>query len=210
MAGVAIRERRVAIGVIIAAPIVRLTLMTGGWGDGPLFPVATSIDAVAMGCLLALVQRELEGWRALFAHRHFWAILTFTGLIPLLDLTRHGRLYQVIGVPLLHTGIALCIQNAMIMRYRALNAPVSVWIGTLSYSLYLWHRPFDESSSHSWYTLFPANIVLMLGAAVGSYYLVERPMLNLRARWTVARSSPDVSQLRDIAVPPALPRNVAS
>ena len=204
MAAAAVRERKVAIAVAIAAPIVRLILLTGGWGNGPLFPVATSIDALAMGCLLALVQVRLERWRALFAHRHFWIVWIMTGLIPLLDLTRHGRTYQVAGVPLLHLGIALCMQNAIVRRYRVLNASVPVWIGSISYSLYLWHRPFDDPSSQAWYTLFPANLILMLGASVVSYYVVERPILNLRARRTL-QSSPSAGELTEIAVPSALP-----
>lgn len=205
MAAAASRERRIAIGVAIAAPIARFVLMTGGWGNGLLFPVTTSIDALAMGCLLALLQMRLEKWRGLFAHRHFWIVWLFTGVIPLLDLTRHGRLYQVAGLPLLHAGIALCMQNAIIMGYRVLNTSVSMWIGSISYSLYLWHRLFDDSSSQSWYTLFPANVVLMVGAAVASYYLVERPMLNLRAQRVVQLSSSEADQSGKIGIPSALP-----
>lgn len=201
MAIAAVYERKVAIGVVIAAPIVRLVLITAGWNDGPLFPVATSIDALAVGCLLALAQTRLEKWRAPFTHRHFWIVWVLTALIPSIDLARHGRIYQTFGVPLLHIGIALCIQNAIVMGYRWLNASIPVWIGTISYSLYLWHRPFDEQSSRSWYALFPVNVALMVGVAVASYYLVERPMLNLRARRALQLSSPDVSRAPDIRVP---------
>lgn len=180
MATAVIRERRVAVGVILLAPLVRLLLISGGWSNGPLFPLATSVDALAMGCLLALTQDTLSKWSKLFTHRRFWVIWLLTALLPLIDLAGHGRIYQVAIVPVLHVGIALCMQNAIVIRHRVLNSAISIWIGTISYSLYLWHRPFDEASSHSWYAAFPANFLLMLGAALASYYFVEQPMLKLR------------------------------
>jgi peptidoglycan/LPS O-acetylase OafA/YrhL len=178
----AIRERRVAVGVILLAPIARLVLITGGWNNGPLFPMATSIDALAMGCLLALTQDALGKWSKVFTDRRFWLIWLLTALLPLIELAGHGRMYQVAVVPVLHLGIALCMQNAMVMRHRVLNSAIAIWIGTISYSLYLWHRPFDEASTHSWYAAVPANLLLMLGAALASYYFVEQPMLKLRDR----------------------------
>jgi peptidoglycan/LPS O-acetylase OafA/YrhL len=182
MAVSVISERKVAIGVTLLAPIVRFILIRGGWNNGPLYPMATSVDALATGCLLALFQPELAKRWGMLASRRFWIVGLLTSLIPLLDLAGHARIYQCAGVPLLNVGIALCMQNAMAMRYRVLNASVPLWIGTISYSLYLWHRPFDDPSVHSWYTAFPANLLCTLVAAIASYYLVEQPVLKLRAR----------------------------
>lgn len=194
MAIAAVRARSLAIAVVLLAPVVRLVLITGGWSNGPLFPMATSIDALAMGCLLALAQQKLNERKEFFTHRHFWIVWLFTASIPLLELAGHGRIYQTAALPLLHAGIALCMQNAIFVGYRALNASVSVWIGTISYSLYLWHRPFDDPAPHLWYAAFPANLFLMLGVATASYYLVEQPMLKLRDRRSLKPSGPDRRQ----------------
>lgn len=205
MASAVLREHRVAIGVAVLAPVARLVLITAGWSNGPLFPMATSVDALAAGCLLALSQETLGKWQSFITHRRFWVVWLLTALLPLAELSRHGRIYQVLVLPVLHTGIALCLQNAMSVRYRALDAPFPVWVGTISYSLYLWHRPFDDASSHSWCMFFPADLILMVGAALASYYLVEQPMLKLRDRRPTKLFRQGVSHREEIVTTPVMP-----
>ena len=63
-----------------------------------------------------------------------------------------------------------------------------VWIGKISYGLYLWHFPILEASkklfegrmSYFLYTL--TGMVVSLLVATASYYLLERPLLGLRRR----------------------------
>jgi len=57
-----------------------------------------------------------------------------------------------------------------------------VWVGVLSYSLYLWQQPFLNPMTSAWYTAFPVNVALACGAALISYYVIERPALRLRDR----------------------------
>lgn len=71
---------------------------------------------------------------------------------------------------------------------RALARPVLIWIGTISYGLYIWHEPvllwLDQHSqlSHD-PAAFPALAVMLcvLGTAAGalSYYAIEKPLRNL-------------------------------
>jgi peptidoglycan/LPS O-acetylase OafA/YrhL len=62
-------------------------------------------------------------------------------------------------------------------------------IGTISYSLYLWQEPLLNPYYRSWFTAFPANMMLALLAAIASYYGVERPILRLRDRRVPAPAS---------------------
>jgi peptidoglycan/LPS O-acetylase OafA/YrhL len=175
--------RRVALCVVVIDPVLRLILAGTRMGQGVNFYFPLLADSIATGCLLALFQPEIQKYRCFFTARWFGVIWALTFAIPLVPYLPHSaRLYQCVGLPLLHIGIALCIQNAMLVRYRILNASVPVWIGVVSYSLYLWHVPFAEIPRHVWYTTFPTNISLAFVVAALSYYAVERPVLRFRDR----------------------------
>jgi peptidoglycan/LPS O-acetylase OafA/YrhL len=72
---------------------------------------------------------------------------------------------------------------------RALNHPVAVGLGVLSYSLYLWHTAFIAREP-AWYAAFPLNLVFILAAAGLSYTLIERPFLSLKAGLGARRTPP--------------------
>ena len=56
-----------------------------------------------------------------------------------------------------------------------LNSPVLIWIGLLSYSLYVWQMPFLNPA----YKIKPALAVLLVFATASlSYYFWERPILK--------------------------------
>jgi peptidoglycan/LPS O-acetylase OafA/YrhL len=59
-----------------------------------------------------------------------------------------------------------------------------MWLGRISYSLYLWQQLFFYAQSRQ-----PAYTLLFaLGLASLSYYLVEQPMLRLRQNKVIAAS----------------------
>src|ERR1022692_2587142 len=61
--------------------------------------------------------------------------------------------------------------------YRALNWSPVVWLGRISYSLYLWQELFCSNASlHLKYF----SVVPALACACLSYYCVEQPILRLR------------------------------
>ena len=65
---------------------------------------------------------------------------------------------------------------------RVLNAAPLVFVGWLSYSLYLWQQPFLNRPSASPLAAFPLNILIVTALAVGSYFIVERPSLVFSKR----------------------------
>jgi peptidoglycan/LPS O-acetylase OafA/YrhL len=186
--------RRLALCTFVIDPVLRVALATAGRPQGTysFFPLVA--DALATGCLLALFQPALDKHRGFFQWRGFLLIWGLTFTLPLMA-EPHARFYLFAGMTILHVGIALCIQNAMVMRYRLLNATVPVWIGTISYSLYLWQEPFLNPYYRSWFTAFPANMMLALLAAIASYYGVERPILRLRDRRVPAPASSEPGRL---------------
>jgi peptidoglycan/LPS O-acetylase OafA/YrhL len=173
-------RHRVAIllGVIVLAPIFSTACFyfkvpNGGYG---MFP--TVADNLAIGCLLAIVSSRLPkipGWAALI-------MLLAVVLIPsFAAITRMRTLVELFVLsPILHCAIAGLVLHVIQSPYRILNLAPVVWLGRISYSLYLWQEPFFFAQSRQ-----PAYMLLVaVGVACLSYYLVEQPVLRLRGRKT--------------------------
>lgn len=75
-----------------------------------------------------------------------------------------------------------------VCEHRAL-----VWLGMMSYSLYLWQQLFLVTREPSWGLLreFPMNLACVFAAALLSNRLIERPALRLRRRWSPAPTRAD-------------------
>ena len=56
----------------------------------------------------------------------------------------------------------------------ALSSKLLVWIGTISFSLYIWQQPFAMSRPHP-VILRAVPLAAAIACAVLSYYLIERP-----------------------------------
>jgi peptidoglycan/LPS O-acetylase OafA/YrhL len=61
-----------------------------------------------------------------------------------------------------------------------LNWGPMVWIGQLSYSLYLWQQVFCWHSQLPWLGQFPQNLIAAFVAAALSYYILEAPFAKIR------------------------------
>ncbi len=196
---------RLAFGALAFAPFLRLVLAKIGPPLGTpsvidsIFPCV--IDSLAAGCLLALYQTQFRKHRSFFAWRGFPLIWAITLSIPvlqhyhdILNFWHVSGLVQVSALSVFNLGIVLCIQNAITVRPLLLNTPMLVWIGNLSYSLYLWNMPFTDPNARSWATTFPQNLFLTVLAATFSFYAVEQPIRKLRERRAkTVKSSPRVA-----------------
>lgn len=68
------------------------------------------------------------------------------------------------------------------VAHRMLNCRPMVWIGQLSYSIYLWQQFFTIEDHGRWWQRLPTNVCLILAFAVITHHLVEKPFLRLRNR----------------------------
>jgi peptidoglycan/LPS O-acetylase OafA/YrhL len=89
-------------------------------------------------------------------------------------------------------GIALTLMISYILfrptaLARVLNSPLFVWVGLLSYSLYLWHFVAHQTLTYvapdlpRWPSLI-GLFAISFAMAAASYYLLEKPLLRLRAK----------------------------
>jgi len=69
--------------------------------------------------------------------------------------------------------------------YRILNNRLIVYIGLMSYSIYIWQQlffgPVPVFNVYPAWTVFPLNVILALAAAFLSYNFIEKPFLRLKA-----------------------------
>ena len=174
---------------VLLVPVIRLAsweLMRWS-GDGIGHRFETVADAIAIGCLLAgsrpWLHRSVVYLRALASP--YFAVVPLVVFVASL-LHDHPVVYFTVALFVVNIGIAACLDWCVTFsegRIGAmLNAAPMVFVGTMSYSLYLWQQLFLNRSSAHAISTFPLNLVLAVTAALASYYVVERPSLRLRRR----------------------------
>jgi peptidoglycan/LPS O-acetylase OafA/YrhL len=76
---------------------------------------------------------------------------------------------------------------------RALSTQAMVWLGRISYSLYLWQQLFMGAPSaylKQWlWAQWPLNILLAIVCGGLGFWVIEQPAQRLRARWSRRRDS---------------------
>ncbi|MFT3696329.1 MAG: acyltransferase [Kofleriaceae bacterium] len=181
--------RNFAIGAIIAAPILRVAALklTPQYSDylDQAFPFV--FDSIATGCVLAIIRPDLEAnptYRKLLDAPWFW--LVSLGMIATLFITK-PMIEMGASTTLGNFGIALAIHRCVTHPDgpvgRVLETSPFIFIGTLSYSLYLWQQPFLDRHDQGWWAMAPVNLGLAVITALASYYLVEKPWLRLGKRF---------------------------
>ena len=182
------KSSRAAWSVVIVAICARIfnrfILIGTPYHDLEMFPMVA--DSLAAGCLLARLREWLEGqgWY-LRLFRPSWSILLLS-VVLLLNRFEGYTVVNVFGTTIINFGIAILVHRSVYRPdspiARVLNWKPVVFVGVLSYSLYLWQQLFLNRSSGAWFNMFPQNLLFAVGAALASYFLLEKPLFKLRHR----------------------------
>jgi peptidoglycan/LPS O-acetylase OafA/YrhL len=183
------RALRVALAALALAPLARVLLHlfvpSQRAGIGESFP--TVADALAAGCLLTLARERLDAsaayQRLLRSPLFLLAPLFCAGSVFIAE---RPSVDYPLGQTVLNLSLALIVDRCVRVPDdavgRLLNAPPLVFVGTLSYALYLTQQLFLNRSSDAAIASFPLNAALAVGAALLLHYGVESPFLRLRSR----------------------------
>jgi peptidoglycan/LPS O-acetylase OafA/YrhL len=152
----------------------------------------TAADAIAIGCLLAgthmWLQQNARYQRVLKSK--LFLLIPLLVLYAVIFMDSHRRRYLLFSIPVQNIGIAACIAwcvtNTSGIIGRMLNAKPVVFLGKMSYSVYLWQQLFLNPHSSVIVTSFPLNLLLVATASLVAHYAVERPSLQMRP-WLEAR-----------------------
>lgn len=157
------------------------------------YSTETRIDALLIGCAAALVY----GWKliperfynsSLFQKIAFWAFLT--GFLILFSVAHEDifLFYGVLSIFSMSVAIIIIwlITNEGLLK-KIVEFSILRWIGQISYGLYLWHylcygfakKSFDNVPMQIMFGLSLAFVI-----SVASYFLIEKPFLKLKVRYT--------------------------
>ncbi len=185
----------IAVGMIVMAPMMRVAawLWLPSRDDVIMEAYPCVMDAIAVGSLLAVLRGRLDRhrWYQWFLRSPWFLVvpaLTLASSIP----TDRVAIDYVVAISVQNLGLALIVDRCTRITtgpiFELLNTRFLMWIGALSYSIYLWQEPFLNHNAHMGFTTWPVNLGLALLCAIGSYYLIERPFFELRdARARAAR-----------------------
>lgn len=189
----------VMVALMLASAGLMASIASSTTGiDRAYYGTDTRVQTLLAGAILAVVlQRWPVGRRGVragiqgigLAAAAFcgWAMVTQRG-------DSHYMLHG--GYGLFAIAGALVIAAVMMPRSgivkSVLRVPPLVWLGRISYGLYLWHWPINvwlspERVHLSRWPLFGLRTVVALAVSVASYHLVEQPIRHRRLRLIVRR-----------------------
>jgi peptidoglycan/LPS O-acetylase OafA/YrhL len=154
-----------ALLAVVAAPLVRI-------GVGHFMPEHRALvdhalpwvgDALALGCLVAFAAPQLA--RSTRCARAIDSRLFWPGVV--LTLASGSEALTNVAIAAV---IVKCLARPDGIAAHLCRHPVLVWLGTISFSLYLW------------LPLAAINIVAAFAAAIACHFVIERPFLVLRER----------------------------
>ncbi len=221
----------------IAPLLVRLLLWHGSVASGARVysGTDTAMDPLLMGCALALAfelrahrparspgpsrRRALGGLDRVLALA-FWPAVALLLADTVFRLGGHSA--GAVTFDLLWGGTVFGLACAVVVGRvvrrppRALCWPPLVWVGRISYGLYLWHFPairIAVQQGHDTHGLpeYAAKLIgvaAALALAVASYYLLERPLLRYKRHFPPGRRA-EQSVPHPVAVPAALTADAA-
>jgi len=137
-------------------------------------------DALLVGCLLALLVADASLRARLKPVLRFLALpAAITVLVCILRFDMLPPLIECVSIAVL---IGASVLHRDSLGAQPLRNPVLTWLGRISYSLYIWNLPFFLLGTST------AARLAMMGAmplfVLGSYYLIERPLIDLGHRLT--------------------------
>ena len=172
--------------IIVAVWIRRAWLFAHGTPESYIYEAFdTRFDHLAIGCFLAVA------WKSSQLRKEVWSIAGGVGWTALCLLIASqviklyvGNAYKVyVASTLDPVLIAVLLVWLIQSPPRWLNSRLLVFLGTISYSTYIWQQPVPGWLEHLRLPL-PAHIAacyaLTIALASGSYFLIEKPFLRLK------------------------------
>lgn len=197
-------ERHYSVALLLAvaaASALHRFLLWNGPASRPrvYFALDTRLDSILIGCALGL----LFSWEMLPKTERQIKMLKIAGrvsslfilLVVLTSARDSAYLFQGV-LTLVSVATTLVILETLYHPTgtvaRVLGFRPLVWMGQLSYGLYIWHYPiFRQFTRFDWapFVVTLAKLALTFAVASASYYWLEMPFLRLKSRFSATGKS---------------------
>ena len=132
---------------------------------------------MAAGCLIFLGLQKSKSIEKFF--EKVPPIFPLILIIGVMYLPKFLAIISTIAVVVLVMALIACLKKTTTLEFKIFSHPKVVFLGLISYSLYLWHWGVLSISRWTigihWWSI-PIQVVVMFGLAVASYRWVETPI----------------------------------
>jgi peptidoglycan/LPS O-acetylase OafA/YrhL len=189
---VVLRARLRVAGIVLACGIAlmmaeQLRLLSNGtWSPRIEYGVDTRSSSILVGCLLAVLLASRLRPNLESLGRRFGVLgLALLAVLVVVDFGRARYAGPLLLVGVASAALILCALESGSWTSRVLALAPLVFLGRISYALYLWHIPilalFGISHPELSFRVVPP-VAVAVGCAIGSYYLIEQPFLRRKQR----------------------------
>ncbi len=154
-----------------------------------LHPFFSVSDSILVGAFIAVLHfNQPEMFTGKVFKNYYLQALALILIVLFVYTSGHGK-WGIVSLPFGNTIIAIAIiylilsyinlQNNLVFKF--LNHRIVTHIGVLSYSIYLWQEFFFGKEAMI-FNEFPLNMLAIYFISLASYYLWEKPFLQIKER----------------------------
>ena len=188
------RARKLALWMALAVGAWRVTNAQFHWTEiaGVLAVIRTDfrLDALLWGCIFGLLLGDAPA-KIKFTKQMTFGMWIFFAVASVLASCFYSPLITILLAMFLALTVAGTTVHPEWKISRLLEWKPVRFVGSISYSLYLWQQifiaPAVDQHGHPWWQQFPANLVMTFVAATASYYVIEQPLIRFGRRWASTR-----------------------
>jgi peptidoglycan/LPS O-acetylase OafA/YrhL len=172
--------------IIFALSVISLIAFSAAYAvnaSAAYFLMPARFWELGSGCLLAIAEQKINGSKKLGLRlRSGLPLASVIGFFLVFHASQDHAVFATISVIALTTILIATVRSNQLVMSLLAN-PLAVWIGLISYSLYLWHWSIISLSRWTigiqWWT-WPFQLLIMIVLATISYYGIEKPLRHVQ------------------------------